>query len=224
MTTPVLVTLTAPSCGGKSYLFNYIRDEAGLPCLISTTTRRPRAGEVDGVDYHFITEEESIRMELADEFAELAIYRGVRYGVTKEEFHSKLSSDEKVAFLIVEPSGIDHYAKPAIDAGAKHLKVYIDVDWEIRLERLKKRLMSDIIAAVPKDATVLNDPFSIFRSDIIPAENTISAVMPHFDRLVAMTSIENSWKDMVDWDLIVSGDDGAHANTKKILEAVFKLA
>lgn len=219
MTTPVLVTLTAPSCGGKSYLFNYIRDEAKLPCLISTTTRRPRAGEVDGVDYHFITEEESIRLELAGELAELAIYRGVRYGVTKQEFFSKLNSDEKVAFLIVEPSGIGHYAKPAIDAGAHHLKVYIDTEWEVRLARLKNRLMSDILAAVPLDAH-----FNKHRDEAAMCQDTLSAVMPHFDRLVAMTSIENTWKDMVEWDLIVSGDDGAHANTKKILEAVFKLA
>jgi len=84
--------------------------------------------------------------------------------------------------------------------------------------------MSDIIAAVPKDAEVMADPSSIYRSDRMPCQDTISAVMPHFDRLVAMTSIENTWKDMVDWDLIVGGDDGAFSNTKKILDAVRKLA
>ena len=88
----VLVTLTAPTCAGKSYLLNYIRNDRKLPCLVSTTTRPARAGEVEGVDYFFISEEESKSIEADDDFAELAVYNGIRYGVTKAEFKSKLNT------------------------------------------------------------------------------------------------------------------------------------
>ena len=98
MSQPILVTLTAPSCSGKSYLLNYIRDEAKMPCLVSTTTRAPRTGEQEGIDYYFISREQSKRYEIEDNFAELAIYNGTRYGVTKQEFKSKLETG--LTFLI----------------------------------------------------------------------------------------------------------------------------
>lgn len=207
MTTPVLVTITAPSCAGKSYLFNYIRDILKLPCLVSTTTRSKRAGEVEGVDYFFISEEESKRLESEDKFAELAIYRGTRYGVTKDEFYSKINTKEKIAFLIVEPSGIDHYVKPALDAGAIHFKVFIDVDIHERIYRLKKRLVDDILAK----STNLERP------NPVDLQNSI---LPHFDRLHAMLTVESNWEDLAKWDLIVDGSELPHNNASKILSQV----
>lgn len=192
---PVLVTLTAPSCAGKSYLFNYIRDVAKIPCLISTTTRPPRVGEVDGVDYYFISHEESLEIEHNNNFAELMEYRGFRYGITKSEFHKKLNETD-IAFLIVEPSGIDHYAKPAIDAGTLHFKVWVDVPLETRIQRLIERMKSDI-AANP------------------------ASVNAHINRLEAMVTVEQAWHDMAKWDLEVSGINSPQFNLdNKILKMV----
>lgn len=201
MEKPILITLTAPSCAGKSYLFNYIRDVAGLPCLISTTTRPARKGEIEGVDYFFISKEQSLAMEERDEFAELAIYRGVRYGVTKTEFHSKLAKG--VAFLIVEPSGIEHYVKPAIEIGAIHLKYYIHTDFDVRLERFKLRALTDIKRSMVKD-------------------NTDITITSYLDRLNAMLTVEQQWGDKAKWDRILFGKNSPEINLNIIMKDVTK--
>lgn len=209
--TSTLITLTAPSCGGKSYLFNYIRDTLQLPCLISTTTRLPRAGEIDGVDYFFITHQESLAIEAKDGFAELVTFRGERYGVTKEEFHHKLS--QGVAFLIVEATGIEHYVKPALDAGAKHLKYYIHTDFDIRLQRLKDRMNKDI--EMEMSSTLIMDKTKIQR-----VQKTINS---HMDRLHSMLTVEQSWAQAAQWDRILFGDKHPDENTQIILNDLEKI-
>lgn len=204
---PVLVTLTAPSSAGKSHLLNYIRSEAQLPCLISTTTRAPRAGERHGVDYYFISEEESRRIEEANGFAELAVYGGVRYGVTREEFADKLSMG--LAFLIVEPSGIDHYVAPAIEMGAIHLKYYIHTDLDTRLARFKQRIAADI----ERDTLAAGSPEE--RSERITA-----SVMKHVDRLVSMTTVEHRWGEAAAWDRILFGTSDPAKNLAIIISDV----
>jgi guanylate kinase len=203
----VLVTLTAPSCAGKSHLLSYIRDEQKIPCLISTTTRPPRAGEVEGVDYFFISEADSKDIEAQDGFAELAVYNGIRYGVTKEEFKKKL--DTGLTFLIVEPSGIDHYVKPALDVGAIHLKYFITAPQSIRLERFKKRLDDDLGQIIHRHA---------YRDDdTMKAEDIRKCVEAGLKRYKAMLTVEPTWIDMAVWDGVLSGLDSPEHNLAMIL-------
>jgi guanylate kinase len=203
MPKPILVTLTATSCAGKSYLFDFIRDVAKLPCLISTTTRKPRANEVHGRDYYFITEEESLELERTNQLAELAIYNGCRYGVTVPEFHSKLATG--LAFLIVEPSGIDHYAKPATDIGAHHLKVWVDVPLATRLARFNERSQKDLAKAIG-DGSDYEAPAK--------ALNTI------LKRHTSMLTEEMEWYDMALWDVELNGTDTPGDNLDTIMKQV----
>lgn len=211
MNKPVLITLTSPSCAGKSYLFNYIRDVAKLPCIISTTTRKPRANEVEGVDYFFISEEESLELEKNDQLAELAIYRGVRYGVTKQEFKNKL--DQGLAFLIVEPTGIEHYVKPATDVGAFHLKYYIHTDMDVRIQRLRDRMDQDLKQALAPKAIET----SPYESKFALAKK---AITPHIDRLIAMHTAELNWGTAAAWTRILFGTHSPEENVKLILDDV----
>jgi guanylate kinase len=199
---PILVTLTAPTCGGKSYLYNYIRDVAKLPCLISTTTRAPRVGEVEGLDYFFISQEESERLEREEQFAELAIYNNVRYGVTKEEFNGKLG--QGLAFLIVEPTGIEHYAKPATDAGALHHKVYVHTDPAVRLQRFRDRTNIDMLR-------------SLTHLDPSIVERVMKELNTSLNRLTTMLTQEIHWGTMVKWDRTVFGTDEPEKNLQIIL-------
>jgi guanylate kinase len=57
----------------------------GLQLAVSATTRKPRAGEVNGVDYHFLSREDFDRRVAAGEFVEQAEYAGNRYGTLKSE-------------------------------------------------------------------------------------------------------------------------------------------
>ena len=212
-TAPILITLTSPTAAGKSYLFNYIRDVAKLPCLISTTTRAPRVGEKEGIDYYFISQDTSKMIENNDGFAELAVYRGVRYGVTREEFHGKLSKG--LAFLIVEPSGIDHYVKPALDIGARHLKYFIHTDPEVRLQRFTQRVLSDVKMAKAAD----NNSARMGKS----ADHTEKVVVSHLDRLISMFTEERKWSTSAEWDRILFGEKSPEYNLDIILSDVKKI-
>jgi len=207
---PVLVTLTAPTSAGKSHLLNYIRDVAALPCLVSTTTRSPRAGEREGVDYFFISEERSREIEEADGFAELALYGGVRYGVTRDELAKKLSSG--LTFLIVEPSGIDSYVAPALEMGALHLKYFIHTELETRIQRFKDRILADIERDFSKDLSV--------QSTVAAVSQTVSK---HVDRLVSMTTVESQWGDAHHWDRTLFGKSDPAENLAIILKDVQRI-
>jgi guanylate kinase len=83
--TPILV-ITGPSGVGKGTLIKGLLEEVpGLELAVSATTRSPREGEVNGVDYHFLSEEDFDRRVAAGEFVEHAEYAGNRYGTLKSE-------------------------------------------------------------------------------------------------------------------------------------------
>jgi guanylate kinase len=85
MTTPILV-ITGPSGVGKGTLIKGLLERVpGLELAVSATTRKPRDGEVNGVDYHFLSEADFDRRAAAGEFVEHAEYAGNRYGTLKSE-------------------------------------------------------------------------------------------------------------------------------------------
>jgi guanylate kinase len=85
VSTPILV-ITGPSGVGKGTLIKGLLErQQGLELAVSATTRRPREGEVNGVDYHFLSEEDFDRRVAAGEFVEHAEYAGNRYGTLKSE-------------------------------------------------------------------------------------------------------------------------------------------
>ncbi|MEA2330274.1 MAG: guanylate kinase [Thermoleophilaceae bacterium] len=85
MSTPILV-ITGPSGVGKGTLIKGLLERVpGLELAVSATTRKPRDGEVNGVDYHFLSERDFDRRAAAGEFVEHAEYAGNRYGTLKSE-------------------------------------------------------------------------------------------------------------------------------------------
>lgn len=71
---------------GKGTLIKGLLERvAGLQLAVSATTRAPRDGEVNGVDYHFLSEEDFDRRVARGEFVEHAEYAGNRYGTLKSE-------------------------------------------------------------------------------------------------------------------------------------------
>jgi guanylate kinase len=75
-----LVVVSGPSGSGKTTIVRRLRDIPGVFYSVSVTTRKPRTGEVDGVDYRFVSLEEFARMICADAFAEHAEVAGNLYG------------------------------------------------------------------------------------------------------------------------------------------------
>jgi guanylate kinase len=92
-----LVVVSAPSGAGKSTLCAEVRQL--VPRLfysISYTTRRPRSGEVDGTDFHFVAEAEFLAMRDRGEFAEWAVVHGNYYGTPARPLEAALARGEDV--------------------------------------------------------------------------------------------------------------------------------
>ena len=85
--TPVsgnLFIVSAPSGAGKTSLVNeLLRTDAGIKLSVSHTTRLPREGEIDGREYHFVTEQVFAQMVERGEFLECALVHGKNYGTSR---------------------------------------------------------------------------------------------------------------------------------------------
>jgi guanylate kinase len=93
--------ITGPSGVGKGTLIRGLRERMPeLELSVSATTRRPRPGEEDGVDYHFLTPEEFERRVVAGEFVEHATYSGNRYGTLRSELERRLKAGVPVVLEI----------------------------------------------------------------------------------------------------------------------------
>ena len=80
-----LFVITAPSGAGKTSLIDAVmQDDPSLKISVSYTTRAPRPGEKDGVDYHFVDEAAFLAMRERGEFLESAEVHGNRYGTSKK--------------------------------------------------------------------------------------------------------------------------------------------
>ena len=97
--------ITGPSGVGKGTLISMLLERLpDLELSISATTREPRAGEVDGRDYHFLTPEEFAQRIEAEDFLEFATYSGNRYGKLRSEVRQRLDGGHSV-LLEIEVQG-----------------------------------------------------------------------------------------------------------------------
>jgi guanylate kinase len=93
--------ITGPSGVGKGTLIRTLRERMPeLELSVSATTRSPRPGERDGVDYHFLSDEEFQRRVDAGEFVEHATYSGRRYGTLRSELERRLRAGHPVVLEI----------------------------------------------------------------------------------------------------------------------------
>lgn len=88
-----LIVVSAPSGAGKTTLCTEVRSIVpGLAYSVSVTTRAPRPGEVDGKDFHFVTEETFKAMRDRNEFAEWAVVHGHLYGTRAQPLEQALAA------------------------------------------------------------------------------------------------------------------------------------
>jgi guanylate kinase len=113
--------ITGPSGVGKGTLIRGLLErvpELGLS--VSATTRAPRPGETQGVDYHFLSADEFDRRAADGEFVEHATYSGRRYGTLRSELEDRLRRGEPVV-LEIEVQG----ARQVREAMPEALQVFI---------------------------------------------------------------------------------------------------
>ncbi len=100
-----LLVLSGPSGAGKSTVIRLLMEQRGdLYFSVSFTTRKPREGEREGVNYHYVSNEEFERMIRRDEFLEYAGYVDHYYGTSRRLIDRHLNAGEDV-ILDIEVQG-----------------------------------------------------------------------------------------------------------------------
>ena len=95
-----MIILSSPSGAGKTTLVKLLSKRKGFVTSISHTTRTPRSNEVDGKDYHFISNERFEKMIDNKEFLEFAKVFKNFYGTTKSNIFEELNKGNNVIFDI----------------------------------------------------------------------------------------------------------------------------
>jgi guanylate kinase len=94
-----LIVFAAPAGGGKSTVIRRLREaHPDWGFSVSATTRTPRAGEVDGREYHFLVRDDFIRRVAAGEFLEHEEVHGDLYGTLKAPTFERLARGETLIF------------------------------------------------------------------------------------------------------------------------------
>ncbi len=143
-----MIILVGPSASGKTELGKLLQ-KAGIEKLVTYTSREKRIGEIDGIDYHFVSKEYFYELEKRNFFFETVCYHNNCYGTAKSDLN-------KNAYLIVEPSGLEKYRKED-----NTISFYIDVPSQIRKERMSLR--GDNLESINKR---LSGDSKIFTDDV----------------------------------------------------------
>ncbi len=123
----MLIVLLGPSGVGKSS----IEKELGLPLIVSTTVRPPRPGEVDDVDYHFVTKEEFETLDLV----ERVVYNNTDYGYQRKDVEDALASD-KDHLMLMEAAGVRIFN---VMYPGEVFVFYLTATLETLISRMRKR-------------------------------------------------------------------------------------
>lgn len=131
------IIFTGPSGGGKTTLSQYtLKEFEKIERSISVTTRAPRAGEVEGLDYHFLTVEEFQFHIKENNFVEWEqVYEGLYYGTLKSEV-KRIWDAGKVVLFVVDVIGAESLKK---FFGDNALKIFVKAP---TMEILSARLYS----------------------------------------------------------------------------------
>lgn len=137
---PVLVVISGPSGVGKDVTIQQMK-ERGYPChfVVTATTRPQRPGEVNGVDYHFMTEAEFLDLRNRGELLEHALVYGQYKGIPKAGIRAALASGQDVVMRVdVQGAAIVHQLLP------QAVTVFLTAESEEALiQRLRRRRTED---------------------------------------------------------------------------------
>lgn len=126
----MIYILTGPSGAGKTTLGKELKKHR-IPEVVSHTTRPMRVGEIDGVDYNFVTLSEFEKLEKI----ESSTYAGNHYCVSKSEIEDKLRGNFDV-FIITDLPG----AMKIREAYPTLVKIiYVSIEKDEMIERMKRR-------------------------------------------------------------------------------------
>ncbi len=183
--TPLLFVISAPSGGGKTTLCQQLLAvRKDMARAITCTTRAPRAGEKEGVDYYFLDAGTFLRRVQAGHFLEHATVYGNSYGTLRSEVLDKLRQGKDV-LLNIDVQGaasIRECVERDDDLKRAFISVFLTPpSLEVLEQRLKKRGQDS--------ADNIRKRISVARQEL--------AQWKHFDYLIISTSIAEDLRRML---------------------------
>lgn len=133
----MILVIVGESASGKSTLAKqFVKDNPSFSRIVTYTTRPKREGEIDGIDYHFVSDEVFDSMVKQGSFVEHASYRGWKYG-TAINFGN---TENKI--VVLTPAGARAFRRYKTIHPELHLNVlvmYLKVDRRSRLIKMLQR-------------------------------------------------------------------------------------
>ena len=169
-----MILVCGKSGSGKSYFCDVVtRLNKDMKRVVCHTTRPKRDGEVDGIDYHFVVKEVFQYKISNDEFVEFKEFNGWYYGISKKEWKTS-------TMCVSTPSGIRDLKNDQRINDA--VIVYLDIDKDIRKQRLKSRLDSaDNIerraVADKEDFKQLDENRANFKPDLVVRDHLFDPML-----------------------------------------------
>ncbi len=178
MTNPLLVLISAPSGGGKTTLCQQLlAARRQMTRAVTCTTRPPRKGEQDGVDYFFLDADSFLKRVQAGNFLEHATVYGNSYGTLKGEVLGKLRQGKDVLLNVDVQGAATIRQRAEEDPELKRALVSVFLtppSLEVLEERLRKR-GTDSAAVIQKRLGVARQEIAQWKNfDYLLISSTIS--------------------------------------------------
>ena len=184
-TNPLLVLISAPSGGGKTTIIERLLNaRPQMTRAVTCTTRPPRHGEHDGIDYYFLDAESFLKRVQAGNFLEHATVYGNSYGILKSEVLSKLRQGKDVVLSVDVQGAATIRDKASEDPELKRALISVFLTpptLAVLEERLRKR--------GTESAAVIQKRLSVARQEIAQWKN--------FDYLLVSTTIQEDLRKML---------------------------
>ncbi len=178
---PFPIVLSAPSGSGKTTVTRHLmKRRSDIGYSVSCTTRSPRAGEVAGTDYLFVTDAEFVARRDRGEFAEWAVVHGRLYGTLKSAVQKVLDEGRHV-MMDIDVQGAAQFALAYPDAV---LIFMLPPSVEILVERLQERqtenaatLLTRLKSARAELHAVQSYQYVVVNDDLETAVDRVSSIV-----------------------------------------------
>lgn len=127
----LIFVFTGPDGSGRKTVSDMVGETLGIPKVVSYTTRKPRRGEVIGVDYHYTTMEQFTHDEQQAHYLESVEIGGIKYGIKEADLVSSLQHNG-ISYAVLNAEGCE---KLKALYGDKIITIFLSVDVDTIVER-----------------------------------------------------------------------------------------
>lgn len=135
----MIFVYTGPDGSGRKALAKMVATVFDMETVVSYTTRSPRHFEKNGVDYHFVTDEDFKQMQTSNEFLEYVEIDGFKYGIREQDIVEAFKN-HKLVYLTLNPEGADKLKNMY---GDRVIRFFIYADRETVIKRQKEEQVSE---------------------------------------------------------------------------------